>query len=331
MNPTYQEEYYKQYYYHSDHLGSASLISDYKGDEYQRIEYTPYGETWVEKTQNTGLEFLPYRFTGKEIDEETGLYYYGARYLDSKYSRWLSTDPALGKYIPAARKGTADEVGKLPGVGGIFNSVNGNLYHYAGNDPIKYTDPDGRIIINCDIWYAKDFMQMYNATWPNSKNTIARSGCTLIASLRASNVAINKFGYEMETPKPIGISNMLEDSSLTCSKGMIFSGLKDFLARYGVEATVIDTGKKGLPKDDIANWLSEAKSSKDSYIIIGRIPGSNEDHFVNINSYDSNEKKVNATDTSMNKLGLQTRDLKSVDVSTFDRLILIKVKSLEEN
>ena len=330
-NPTYQEEYYKQYFYHSDHLGSASLISDYKGDEYQRIEYTPYGETWVEKTQNTGLEFLPYRFTGKEIDEETGLYYYGARYLDSKYSRWLSTDPALGKYIPAARKGTADEVGKLPGVGGIFNSVNGNLYHYAGNDPIKYTDPDGRIIINCDIWYAKDFMQMYNATWPNSKNTIARSGCTLIASLRASNVAINKFGYEMETPKPIGISNMLEDSSLTCSKGMIFSGLKDFLARYGVEATVIDTGKKGLPKDDIANWLSEAKSSKDSYIIIGRIPGSNEDHFVNINSYDSNEKKVNATDTSMNKLGLQTRDLKSVDVSTFDRLILIKIKSLEEN
>ena len=39
--PTYNEEYYKQYYYHSDHLGSASLITDYKGDEYQRIEYTP--------------------------------------------------------------------------------------------------------------------------------------------------------------------------------------------------------------------------------------------------------------------------------------------------
>ena len=66
--PSYQEEYYKQYYYHSDHLGSASMISDWEGNEYQRIEYTPYGETWVEKTQNTGLEYLPYRFTGKEID-----------------------------------------------------------------------------------------------------------------------------------------------------------------------------------------------------------------------------------------------------------------------
>ena len=74
-SPTYQEEYYKQYFYHSDPLGSASLISDYNGDEYQRIEYTPYGETWVEKTNNTGMEYLPYKFTAKELDEETGLYY----------------------------------------------------------------------------------------------------------------------------------------------------------------------------------------------------------------------------------------------------------------
>lgn len=145
-NPTYQEEYYKQYFYHSDHLGSASLISDYKGDEYQRIEYTPYGETWVEKTANTGLEFLPYKFTAKELDEETGLYYYGARYLDPKYSRWLSTDPALGEYIPLTlvNEESRKHNQNLPGLGGVFNTVNSNLYHYAGNNPVKYTDPDGR-------------------------------------------------------------------------------------------------------------------------------------------------------------------------------------------
>ncbi len=145
-DPTYQEEYYKQYFYHSDHLGSASLISDYNGDEYQRIEYTPYGETWVEKTQNSGMEYLPYKFTAKELDEETGLYYYGARYLDPKYSRWLSADPALGEYIPQAP--VSDEAKRhnqnLPGMGGVFNSVNLNLYHYAANNPVKYTDPDGR-------------------------------------------------------------------------------------------------------------------------------------------------------------------------------------------
>ena len=151
-DPTYQEEYYKQYFYHSDHLGSASLISDYNGDEYQRIEYTPYGETWVEKTSNTGMEYLPYKFTAKELDEETGLYYYGARYLDPKYSRWISTDPALGEYIPAAGKGTA---GKLPGMGGVFNAVNLNLYHYAANNPVKYTDPDGRVSGAPDFYFAK--------------------------------------------------------------------------------------------------------------------------------------------------------------------------------
>ena len=62
------------YYYHSDHLGSAQLITDYKGEEYQRLEYTPYGELWIEKTSSeASAKYLPYKFTGKERDEETGL------------------------------------------------------------------------------------------------------------------------------------------------------------------------------------------------------------------------------------------------------------------
>ena len=80
------------------------------------------------------------------MDEETGLYYYGARYLDAKYSRWLSADPAVSDYIPMAP--VDDEAKKhnqqLPGQGGVFNVVNFQLYHYAGNNPVKYTDPTGK-------------------------------------------------------------------------------------------------------------------------------------------------------------------------------------------
>lgn len=155
------EEVKKIYFYHSDHLGSASLITDENGNKYQRLEYTPYGEVWVDKysqiQESTAL--LPYKFTGKERDEETGLYYYGARYLDPKYSRWLSTDPALGEYIPSAP--INDEAKKnnqnLPGMGGIFNPINFHLYHYAGNSPIRYVDPDGRQCVEGSCALAEDF------------------------------------------------------------------------------------------------------------------------------------------------------------------------------
>ena len=59
---------------------------------------------------------------------------------------WIYTDPALGEYIP---KAPIDEEAKkynqnLPGMGGAFNHINGNLFAYAANNPVKYTDPDGR-------------------------------------------------------------------------------------------------------------------------------------------------------------------------------------------
>ena len=142
-----EEQKVKRYYYHSDHLGSAQFVTDWKGRQYEHIEYTPYGELWIEEVA-AGLDKLPFRFTGKELDEETGLYYYGARYLDPKYSRWLSGDPALNDYIPKAP--IDDEAKKhnenLPGMGGVFNVVNLHVYHYAGNNPVKYVDPDGRSI-----------------------------------------------------------------------------------------------------------------------------------------------------------------------------------------
>ena len=61
----------------------------------------------------------------------------------------MSGDSALSDYIPKAP--IDDEAKKhnenLPGMGGVFNVVNLHLYHYAGNNPVKYTDPDGKIVI----------------------------------------------------------------------------------------------------------------------------------------------------------------------------------------
>ena len=158
------EQREKRYYYHSDHLGSAQFVTDWRGRQYEHIEYTPYGELWIEEVA-AGLDKLPFRFTGKEMDEETGLYYYGARYLDPKYSRWLSGDPALGDYVPAA--GT--DPSKLAGMGGVYNTVNLHLYHYAGNNPVKYSDPTGMWLDNGDGTYTAEkgdtLWDLYGNDW----------------------------------------------------------------------------------------------------------------------------------------------------------------------
>ncbi|XZW07932.1 LysM peptidoglycan-binding domain-containing protein [Treponema denticola] len=133
------EQTEKRYYYHADHLQSAQFITNARGEQYEHIEYTPYGELWIEETA-PGIDKLPFRFTGKELDEETGLYYYGARYLDPKYSRWLSGDPALNDYM----------AGSSVGEGGIYNTVNFNIYHYGGNNPIKYSDPTGMYTLDTE-------------------------------------------------------------------------------------------------------------------------------------------------------------------------------------
>ena len=152
----------KQYWYHTNHIGNVDVITERDGNQFERFEYTPYGETWIHhdslylNNSNLGIFGdsidIKYRFTGKENDEETGYTYFGARYLDSKRGIWTQTDPALGDYIPTA--GTTPD--KLPGMGGIYNLVNSQLYHYAGNNPVKYTDPDGKMDL-----FAQKFETIY--------------------------------------------------------------------------------------------------------------------------------------------------------------------------
>ncbi len=92
-NDTTKEE---TFFYHSDHLGSTSYITDDRGNITQYDAYLPYGELLVD--EHTSSEDMPYKFNGKQFDDETGLYYYGARYLNPMASIWYGMDPLVEKY-----------------------------------------------------------------------------------------------------------------------------------------------------------------------------------------------------------------------------------------
>ena len=109
-----------QFYYHADHLGSSSYITNLDGEVVQHIEYVPFGEVFIEERNN--IWNTPYLFNAKEFDEETGLYYYGARYYDPRLSVWMSTDAKQEKYI------------------------NISTYCYCINNPIILIDYDGKDI-----------------------------------------------------------------------------------------------------------------------------------------------------------------------------------------
>jgi len=110
-------------YFHTDHLGSTSAVTNDAGAVNQALTYYPFGETYT----STGSANIAYKYTGKEQDNGTGLYFYGARYYH----------PVLGRFI------TADTLVPNP-----RNPKEFNRYTYAANNPLTYTDPTGHFKIN---------------------------------------------------------------------------------------------------------------------------------------------------------------------------------------
>jgi len=105
-------------YFHKDHLGSSTVMTDETGTQVEVSEYMPYGHM----RDHAGTEITNYKFTDQELDTSTNLYNYDARMYDPVVGRFISADSIIPDY---------------------YDPQMLNRYAYCRNNPLIYVDPDG--------------------------------------------------------------------------------------------------------------------------------------------------------------------------------------------
>ena len=112
------------YYVGSDQVGSPRVVFTADGTVAKRIDYDAFGAA----TDQHPAFWLPIGFAGGLSDPDTGLVRFGLRDYDPAAGRFTAKDPSF------------------------FEGSPGNLYGYAGSDPISMRDPSGLFCIGATLY-----------------------------------------------------------------------------------------------------------------------------------------------------------------------------------
>jgi RHS repeat-associated protein len=113
-------------FYHQDHLGSSSNLTNTKGALINESSYYPYGSLRFRSPELSRSD--SYQFTQKERDTESELDYFDARYFGSRLPRFISTDPIIECSFEKLSP----------------NPQRWNAYAYCRSNPIAFVDVDGK-------------------------------------------------------------------------------------------------------------------------------------------------------------------------------------------
>ncbi|WP_315766701.1 MULTISPECIES: RHS repeat-associated core domain-containing protein [unclassified Bradyrhizobium] len=113
-------------YFHTDHLGSISVLTDENGIVQERLSYDAWGRrrnpNGTDDVAGSITSQTTRGFTGEEELSTGGLVHLNGRVYDPLLARFTSADPTV-----------TDPT----------NSQGWNRYSYVGNDPLVFTDPSG--------------------------------------------------------------------------------------------------------------------------------------------------------------------------------------------
>ena len=101
-----------------DLSGNITQLLPLDGTEPVETRYSAFGE-------ETGSRISPWRFSSKRVDEKNNLVFFGRRFYQTEFGRWLSPDPA-----------------------GFTDGM--NLYAFVHNAPLTHFDEYG--LLDCEQW-----------------------------------------------------------------------------------------------------------------------------------------------------------------------------------
>lgn len=213
----------KKFYYHPDHLGSTSLVTNESGAIAEEEFYFPYGESLE------GSEESKFLFTGKEKDKSVGLYYYGARYYDPFTKIFIQPDNRIQD---------------------LYNPQDLNKYSYARNNPYKYNDPSGNLAnvatglagagigagLSGAISIGSQLYSTGQVSWSDvAKSTIAGGVAGGVAGLTFGLGAIALGGAELSTGAFIGLG-----ATSGVTSGISYRGTSNALYGQPITQNVFD-------------------------------------------------------------------------------------------
>jgi RHS repeat-associated protein len=138
-------------YFHTDHLGSISIITNESGVVQERLSYDAWGKRRYPDGTDDPSDSITSQstrgFTGEEELSVASLVHLNGRVYDPVLARFTSADP----------------ITESP-----FNTQGWNRYSYVGNDPLAYTDPSGHCFLGC-------FWQHIGSAWNGVTNFFAHN------------------------------------------------------------------------------------------------------------------------------------------------------------
>ncbi|GBF44543.1 RHS repeat-associated core domain protein [Leptospira ellinghausenii] len=195
------------YFFHPDHLGSITMITDGNGNVLaggerggkSHITYKPYGE--ILRTDSYGPDITKYKFTGQEEDQESGLYYYKSRYYDSTLGKFASND---GVVFPEKEQGM-------------------NRMMYVDGNPIKHKDYTGNgispplafALVNYFLAPEEKKVQAFLDGWNTGKNL--KKERERIKRVNSIYLGVVKFGMVLTV-----VGGILANFPATAKIGVIF-------------------------------------------------------------------------------------------------------------